>query len=157
MNLERDVLFLSISSHGSQEPSVSVSNGEVPLRDLTGGELAAALHESGIQWKVIVISACHAGAFINSLRDDHTVILTAAAADRTSFGCSDDRDLTYFGEAFYRDALPRSKSLREAFERAKADIQAREVRDHITPSDPQAFFGAATEAKLVEIEKLRTP
>jgi hypothetical protein len=68
-------------------------------------------------------------------------VIAAAAADRTSFGCSDDRDMTYFGEAFYRDALPGAKTLQEAFERAKAAIAVREQKEHETPSEPQAFFG----------------
>jgi hypothetical protein len=55
----------------------------------------------------------------------------AAAADRTSFGCSNDSDLTYFGEAFYRDALPGARSMRAAFESAKAAIAARERREHV--------------------------
>jgi hypothetical protein len=152
MNLDRDVLFLALSSHGSAEPSLSVSNGYLPLRDLTGTDLAAALKESGIKWRVIVVSACHAGAFINTLSDDNTIILTAAAADRTSFGCSDDRNLTYFGEAFYRDAFPKSASLRQAFVLATADIASREQREGITPSNPQAFFGPAMDQKLAQIE-----
>jgi hypothetical protein len=152
MNPDRDVLFLALSSHGSAEPALSVSNGLLPLRHLTGATLASALKESGIKWKVIVISACHAGAFIDGLRDDNTIVLTAAAGDRTSFGCSDDRELTYFGEAFYRDALPRSASLREAFDRAKADIASREQREGIDASRPQAFFGAAMDKKLAALE-----
>ena len=36
MQVDRDILFLSLSSHGSEDPSISVSNGAVPLRDLTG-------------------------------------------------------------------------------------------------------------------------
>jgi hypothetical protein len=82
------------------------------------------------------------------LRDSQTIVITAAAADRTSFGCSNDRDLTYFGEAFYRDALPGAGSLREAFENAKAAIAARERLEHVTPSNPQAYFGKGMEAKL---------
>jgi hypothetical protein len=152
MNLDRDVLFLALSSHGSSEPALSVSNGFLPLRDLTGTDLAAALQESGIKWRVIVISACHAGAFIKPLQDDNTIILTAAAADRTSFGCSDDRDLTYFGEAFYRDAFPKSASLRQAFARAAADIATREHTEGIKASNPQAFFGTAMDRKLAQIE-----
>jgi hypothetical protein len=152
MNLDRDVLFLALSSHGSAEPSLSVSNGSLPLKDLTGNDLAAALNDSGIKWRVIVISACHAGAFINALRNDNTIILTAAAADRTSFGCSDDRDLTYFGEAFYRDALGKSVSLRQAFARARADIASREQREGIKASNPQAFFGPGMDRKLAQIE-----
>jgi hypothetical protein len=152
MDVERDVLFLSLSSHGDDEPSLSVSNTGMSLRDLSGSELADALHASGIKWKVIVISACHAGAFIDALRDDNTFVLTAAAADRTSFGCSDDRDLTYFGEAFYRDALPQSATLQEAFSRAAADIAGREQREGIRASKPQAFFGTALEKKMAEID-----
>jgi len=148
MNLDQDVLILSISSHGSEDPAIVVSNSELPLDDLTDEDLADALRESGIRWRVIVISACYAGAFIERLIDPQTIVITAAAADRTSFGCSNDSDLTYFGEAFYRDALPGARSLRDAFETAKAAIAARERSEHVTPSEPQGYFGARMEAKL---------
>ena len=148
MDTGKDVLFLSISSHGSQEPSIAVSNSGFPLTSLTAEDLEDALRESGIEWRVIVISACYAGGFIDALRDPKTIIIAAAAKDRTSFGCSNDSDLTYFGEAFYQDALPGAKSLRDAFEAAKKAIAAREHREHETPSNPQAYFGAEIEAKL---------
>jgi hypothetical protein len=148
MKVDQDVLFLSISSHGADDPAIVVSNSQLPLQDLTDDDLADALHESGIKWRVIIISACYAGGFIERLRDPQTIIITASAADRTSFGCSNDRDLTYFGEAFYRDALPAARSLRDAFDTAKAAIAARERREHVEASNPQAFFGARIEAKL---------
>jgi hypothetical protein len=149
MDLDKDVLFLSISSHGSEGPAIAVSNSQFPLQILSGEELVDALHDSGIQWRVIIISACYAGGFIDALRDPKTIIITAAAADRTSFGCSNDSELTYFGEAFYRDALPAARSLRDAFETAKKAIAARERSEHVTASDPQAYFGSAIEAKLI--------
>jgi hypothetical protein len=151
MNLDQDVLFLSISSHGSDDPAIVVSNSQLPLNDLSPEDLADALRESGIQWRVIIISACYAGGFIDSLSDPQTIVIAAAAADRTSFGCSNDRDLTYFGEAFYRDALPGAHSLREAFDTAKAAIAARERREHVDESNPQAYFGAKMEAKLAAL------
>jgi hypothetical protein len=151
MNIDQDVLFLSISSHGAEDPAVIVSNSELPLNDLTDEDLAGALRESGIKWRVIIISACYAGGFIDALRDPQTIVIAAAAADRTSFGCSNDRDLTYFGEAFYRDALPTAHSLREAFDTAKAAIAVREAQERVTPSKPQAYFGAKMEAKLASI------
>jgi hypothetical protein len=80
MDLDRDILFLALSSHGSEDPLLSVTNGTLPLQDLSGATLAEALSESGIKWKVIVISACHAGAFIEPLKDEHTILITAAAA-----------------------------------------------------------------------------
>lgn len=156
MQLDRDILFLALSSHGSEDPpQLSVSNGALPFRSLTGDVLAAALRDSGIKWRVIVISACHAGAFIEPLRDAHTIVLTAAAADRTSFGCSDDRDLTYFGEAFYRDSLPQAASLREAFAAATKIIAEREREEDITASNPQAWFGTDLERRLTVLERER--
>jgi hypothetical protein len=156
MDLERDVLFLAISSHGSEDAAVAVSNSDMPLQSLTAEELAGALKDAGIQWRVIIISACFAGGFIDALRDPKTIVITAAAADRTSFGCSNDSDLTYFGEAFYRDALPGAPSLRAAFESAKAAIAARERAEHQTPSNPQAWFGAELEARLDGIARQET-
>ena len=82
------------------------------------------------------------------LRDPQTIVITAAAADRTSFGCSNDRDLTYFGEAFYRDALPGARSLRDAFDKATVAIAARERSEHVMPSNPQAYFGAKIQARI---------
>jgi hypothetical protein len=151
MNLDRDVLFVSISSHGSQDASVAVSNSDLPLDDLTDEDLAEALSDSGIKWRVIVISACYSGSFIESLRTPQTIVITASAADRTSFGCSNDRDLTYFGEAFYRDALPEARSLHAAFDAAKAAIDRREHAENITASNPQAYFGVEIEAKLAAL------
>jgi hypothetical protein len=148
MDPEHDILFLALSSHGSDEPLLSVANGILPLQQVSGENLAAALHESGIKWRIIVISACHAGAFIAPLKDPYTVLITAAAADKTSFGCADDRDLTYFGEAFYRDALPRAKNLQEAFALTRSAIATREQAEGVTPSDPQAYFGQQIEQLL---------
>jgi Peptidase C13 family len=156
MNVDEDVLFLSLSSHGGEDATISVSSELGYWRDLGANDLAEMLKESGIRWKVIVISACHAGSFINALRDENTIILTAAAADRTSFGCSDDNDLTYFGEAFYRDALPKAATLRDAFETARVELERREKAEGRTPSAPQAHFGAALEKKLAEIEAARS-
>ncbi|HEX3845801.1 MAG TPA: C13 family peptidase [Steroidobacteraceae bacterium] len=148
MDLDRDVLFLSISSHGGEDATVEVSNSDLPLDPLADEDLAEALSDAGIKWRVIVISACYAGGFIPALRDPKTIVIAAAAADRTSFGCSNDRDLTYFGEAFYRDALPGAASLRAAFEAAKAAVAKREHDERVTPSNPQAYFGTELEAKL---------
>ena len=153
MQLDRDVLFLAISSHGSADPSIAVSNVDMPFTALTPEDLADALREAGIRWKVIMISACYAGGFIDALRDPQTIVITAAAKDKTSFGCANDRDLTYFGEAFYRDALPGAHSLRDAFTTAKAAIALRERHEHVTASDPQAWFGPDMEAKLGDLER----
>jgi hypothetical protein len=155
MDLENDVLFLSLSSHGSSDGELSVSNFGMPLNDLSADDLADALEGSGILWRVVIVSACYSGTFIEPLRNDHTIVITASAADRTSFGCSDDRDLTYFGEAFYRDALPDAADLRSAFLRMKTLIAQREKQEDIEPSKPQAYFGSAIERHLKRLSITR--
>jgi len=156
MNRDEDVLFLALSSHGSRG-SISVTNTGMFEESLTARTLATLLEESGIRWRVVVVSACFSGSFVKPLADNHTIVLTAASKSRTSFGCSDQRDLTYFGEAFYRDALPHSADLRLAFEAARKDIRERERVEGYMPSQPQGYFGPLMEEKLREIERARAP
>ena len=153
MALDDDILFLALSSHGSHDWSLSVSNGTLPLADIRPEDLAMALADAGIKWRVIVISACYAGGFVDALKDANTIVLAAAAPDRTSFGCSNERDLTYFGEAFYRDALPTATSLRDAFTIARQRVRDHETAEGVqTPSEPTASFGESIEHKLAAIE-----
>ncbi len=119
--------------------------------------LRKALDDSGIKWRVIVISACHSGAFIPALADESTAIFASAAADRASFGCGDDREITEFGAAFLRDALPRATSLEAAFEQAKAALAEGERRQKVQPSSPQSRVGAAISAHWQRIEAQRDP
>ncbi|TAK92516.1 MAG: hypothetical protein EPO06_01560 [Burkholderiaceae bacterium] len=129
MDKEHDILFLFLTSHGSRQHELTLNQGGVDLPDLRADELGALLHDSGIRWKVVLISACYSGGFIDPLKDDHTLIITAARGDRTSFGCADENDFTYFGRAFFKEALPQSQSFPEAFEKASTLVDAWEKED----------------------------
>jgi len=151
MNLEDDVLVLMLTSHGSED-GLAVENGTLPLLQMGPAELQHALDDSGIKWRVVIVSACYAGVFMDTLAADNTLVITAADASHSSFGCDDDRDLTYFGEAFLKDALPGSTSLEQAFNKAAQLIRDREVREHKTPSHPQISIGTGMRRKLLELE-----
>jgi hypothetical protein len=99
------------------------------LRGLRASELGKLLKETGIRWKVVVVSACYSGGFIDPVKDDHTLVITAARHDRSSFGCADENDFTYFGRAFFKDALPSSSSFQDAFRKAEVLIREREAAD----------------------------
>jgi hypothetical protein len=147
-----DVLFLALTSHGSHDATIEISNPGIRPDKLSAQQLAEALDHAGIRWRVIVISACYSGSFMKSLADERTIVLTAAAWNKPSFGCSDDRHLTYFGEGFYRDALPAARDLREAFEVTSREITRRERSEKRVPSEPQAHFGAELEARMAGLE-----
>lgn len=148
MDLEHDVLFLALSSHGSRNGMIEVSDENLEPTGLSPRFLRAMLDASGIRQRVIVISACFSGAFIRPLANNDTILITAARRDRTSFGCSDQRHLTYFGEAFFRDALPHAPDLRTAFDETRRAISAREKEERVTPSQPQSHFGPRLESAL---------
>ncbi len=156
MNRDEDVLFLVMSSHGWKDSTIDVSNTGMPGRGLAAQDVAALLQESGIRWQIVVVSACYSGAFVEPLARNETVVITAASRHRSSFGCSDDRELTYFGEAFFRDALPSTATLRDTVAASRREIRVRERRERMKPSQPQAYFGPLMDAKLAELEA-RTP
>ena len=156
MDKQRDILFLFLSSHGSKDHKFVLDQNGMDLRGLPASELAELLKETGIRWKAIVVSACYSGGFIDPLKDDHTLVITAARHDRRSFGCSDDSEFTYFGEAFFKDALPQSASFQDAFAKAEQLVRARELADRKESSDadsedfslPQMFNPGPVEEHL---------
>ena len=148
MNGDEDTLFLYISAHGGPDHRLSAVQPPLDLTPLSPTALARLLQDAGIKWRVIVISACYAGGYIEPLRDDNSVVITAAAAERTSFGCETGRDFTYFGEAYFRDALARTRSFTQAFELAKASIAKREAAEGLTASLPQMWVGRAIAERL---------
>jgi hypothetical protein len=157
MDPREDILFLLITSHGAADV-VAVEFEPFPLRDLTARDVRAALDRAGLTWRVVVVSACFSGSFIDDLADDNTLVLTAAREDRTSFGCANGRDFTEFGRRFFDRALWRDVSFVAAFAEAKERIAAFERAEGIVASEPQIFEGAAIAAKLRELEeRLRIP
>jgi len=148
MNGDEDTLFLYISAHGGPDHRLSAVQPPLDLAALTPTALARLLQDAGIKWRVIVISACYAGGYIEPLRDDNSVVITAAAAERTSFGCETGREFTYFGEAYFRDALARTRSFVQAFELAKASVAKREAAEGLSASLPQMWVGRAIAQRL---------
>ena len=148
MDKNEDVLFLYLTSHGSREHELSVSFWPLALNDITPEKLRTMLDDAGIKWRVIVVSACYSGGFIKALENDNTLIATASAADKTSFGCSNDAEFTYFGEALFKNQLAHQHSFITAFQNAQTEISKREQAEKIEASQPQLSIGKAIQAQL---------
>jgi len=148
MNADEDTLFLFLSAHGYRDHRLSAVQPPLELSPLTPTALARMLQDSGIKWRVIVVSACYSGGFIEPLRDDNTIVITASSAERSSFGCEGGRDFTYFGEAYFRDALAGTRSFTRAFELARTIVSERETQEKLEPSLPQMWVGRAIAERL---------
>lgn len=136
---EEDLIFLYLTSHGSADHQLMLRQPRLQLGDLPAADLAELLKPLANRNKVLVISACYSGGFIPPLKDERTLLMTAARADRTSFGCSEDSDFTYFGRALFVDALPQTDDLLAAFELARQYVAEREQADGFEPSEPQIW------------------
>ena len=82
------------------------------------------------------------------------MLVTASRADRTSFGCADENDFTYFGRALFKESLPSASNLTAAFEQAKL-LVAQWEKDPATnaalaPADLQAAPAPAAD-KAAEV------
>ena len=142
-----DLLFLHITTHGSKSHELSVSFENLGLNDLTAAELGDIVEGAGLPWRVVVVSACFSGGFIKALKSPRTMVITAASSKRTSFGCENGREYTYFGAAFYRDSLI-DADFRAAFDRAVPLVREREEEQDFKHSRPQIWIGREIDAKL---------
>lgn len=134
-----DLVFIYLTSHGTQEHELVLDQPRLELADLPADELAAALAPLKNRDKIIVISSCYSGGFIPALKDERTLIMTASRADRVSFGCSEEADFTYFGNALFAQALNQTDDLQKAFTLAQQFITEREQTDGYEASEPQIW------------------
>ncbi len=145
-----DIVVLFLSSHGGEDARLSVDLQNFSLNDLTAIELRQMFDSSAIKWRIIIVSACYSGSFIEALASPTSLVITAAASDRASFGCIHENEWTYFGEAYFNQALRRSNSFVEAFSRATQIVGRRELEEGKKPSDPQISLGEEIKAFLIK-------
>ena len=153
MNADEDVLFLTLSSHGD-ENIIHLANPPLAMDNLDATWLREALDASGIRWRVIVVSACYSGSFIDELASPTTVIITASAADKMSFGCTNSAEMTYFGQAFFAESLRGNTSFEAAFKDARLRVNERETAMGFEPSEPQMVIGSLMETALPAFEQV---
>jgi hypothetical protein len=150
MDRERDILLLFMTSHGSPDGVALLLEGEV-YADLSPRDVATVLDGEGITNRIVIVSACYSGVFLKALANDDSIILTAADEAHPSFGCSNEREWTYFGDALFNRSMLPGDDLEAAFRNAKAAVTQWEVSEGLTPSNPQGYFGRALTRKLTSV------
>ena len=148
-----DLIFIYLTSHGTSAHELVLDQPRLELADLPADELTTALAPLKNRDKIIVISACYSGGFIPSLKDERTLIMTASQADRVSFGCSEEADFTYFGDALFNQALNQTDDLEQAFKLARANVAEREQADNFEASEPQIWAPKGVLARWQQLRK----
>jgi len=129
-----------ITSHGN-ETGVVLRQANGVIRP---GALDAALDAGcGTLPTVVVVSACHSGVFLSAMRQPNRVVLTAAAADRVSFGCGAGDRFTYYDQCLLQN-FDAASTWSQLAQSTRTCVQNLEKSMGIrTPSQPQIFVGSA--------------
>lgn len=136
-----DACFYHMTSHGS-EAGFYFSRESA----LTPSELAKILDATcGERPTVVLVSACHSGIFTDSkeMTTANRVVLAAARADKTSFGCSAEYEYTYWDSCVV-ETLPVVKSWKQLGNDVLKCIQRKESTSaDASDSLPQSFYGGS--------------
>ncbi len=143
MNRDEDVLFIHLTSHGARNGELASSMWPLDVDALTPQRLEGWLDDAGIRHRVISVSACYSGSWVAPLAGDDTLVMTAADADHTSYGCGRGSELTYFGRAMFGEQLRRTLSFEDAHAAARTVIEQREKEAKKSDgfSNPQIAVG----------------
>jgi hypothetical protein len=156
MDRDEDVFFLYMTSHGARDGQLAARFWPLEVATLTPATLKKWLDAAGIRHRVIVVSACYSGTWIEALADDNTLVMTAADADHTSYGCGNKSDLTFFGRAMFDEQLRVStRSFEQAHRAARDIIRRREIDAGKEDgySNPQIRVGSAIRGRLSQLEQ----
>lgn len=157
MDRERDVLVIYLTSHGGRDHRLASSHWPLTVDDLGAAELRRWLDEAGIRFRAVAVSACYSGGWIDPLKNENTLVMTAADKDHTSYGCGSDSDLTFFGKAVFQEQLAHTDSLEAAFTAAVPLIRSREEQAGKDDgfSNPQISVGEGFRSQWQRRERSR--
>jgi Peptidase C13 family len=126
MDRDEDVLFIHLTSHGARDGELAADFWPLHVNAVTPQKLKQWLDEAGIRHRVISVSACYSGSWIEPLADAGSLVMTSADATHTSYGCGRGSELTFFGRAMFDEELRHTGSFEKAHAAARTTIERRE-------------------------------
>jgi hypothetical protein len=156
INKDEDVVVIYTTSHGAPF-GLYYNDADSGYGAISPNRFREVLEQLGIRNRLLILSACFSGVFVPRLQSDTTAIVTAASADRSSFGCAAENDWTFFGDAMINHALRKPQPLAAAFTEANNLITSWEAQFPVRPSQPQVNIGAGAERWLAALDRRLPP
>ncbi len=142
MARDEDKVVILMSTHGYTEKlAINFSSQNYPyVTPRLLNEWMSGLHGKAT---LLLLSACYSGSFLPAVSGPSRIVLTAAAKDRSSFGCQFYSSNTYFIDALFNQGV-RNASIEQLMEQAKGIIDKKEKAQKLSPpSLPQISVGEA--------------
>lgn len=152
MDTREDAVVVYTTSHGSASMGLAYRDAARGVGAIPPERLEAMFKDVGIANRMVILSACYSGVFVPRLKSRTAVVVTAAAANRSSFGCGAGNDWTYFGDAFLNRALRKAQPLAAALDEGAATVARWETAEKLTPSKPQVSIGSDVQRWLGPLE-----
>ncbi|MCG8547414.1 MAG: hypothetical protein MJE12_24720 [Alphaproteobacteria bacterium] len=148
IDANEDILFLYISAPALRNAEFTPKFEPLDFVPIHAANIRHMMDDAEVQWRVVVLSTCVGDEFLKRVQTVNSLVIVAASQDGDGHGCSGDADYTYFGKAFFDDALKRGFSFTQAFETAAKALAEREQSEGRRPSRPRMYVGAGIAEKL---------
>jgi hypothetical protein len=153
IDIDEDVVMLYVAGMGAPGGGIEVALPPFELLPLTPVGVRRLLDDAGIRWRIVVVTSCYSGAWLEALAGDTTLVITATDATGAGAGCALSDDGTAFGSALFGHGMTDADTVEGAFELARGRIAER--AQGAASGLPQIAVGQAMAGKLRELERGR--
>jgi hypothetical protein len=142
-----DVVMLYLTAAPDAENGLAAVHPPLELVAVTPESVKQMLDSAGIRFRVVVVSTCAAGVWIDTLRDDDTAVLVSSPGQDHAAGCEGGAKPSPFGTALFGQALRSADSIPAAFAQV-----VRELAQY-GGTAPQLWMGRNIEAQLRKVNR----
>jgi hypothetical protein len=135
IDADDDIVMVYATGNSGPDHTLTAVNPPLELAALSPQGLKQLLDAAGIRWRIVVVSTCAAGAWIDALKDDETLVIASSAADVRDTNCATGLRPTAFGDAFF-SAMRRNDDLPLAFEAARRQLAQRHSAEPVMSMGP---------------------
>jgi hypothetical protein len=136
---EGEGCLVYLTGHGAPE-GIALS-ADTPTIFVRPTRMESMLSGCAERTTILVVSACFSGVYLRpGITRPERIVMTASAADLTSFGCSNNNRYTFFDQCFL-DAWPRHDQWGMLADEVERCVRTTERSGSFPSSKPQFFFG----------------
>jgi hypothetical protein len=147
IDTDDDVVMVYVTGNSNADHTLTAVNPPLELAALSPQGLKQLLDAANIRWRIIIVSTCEAGAWIDALKDDETIVIASSAAGVRGAECAGSLRPGAFASAFFGDAMRRSDDIRAAFDIARKQLATQHA------AEPVMSVGAAIGEQLKSLRQ----